>query len=68
VDGTLLHLWHGDDENRNYVNRLKTLAELKFNPTRDIVLDEKGCWKWDQNTSRLKESSEEYFALRKEDK
>jgi hypothetical protein len=67
VDGTLLHLWHGDVGNRNYVIRQRTLEKVQFDPTRDIALNKIGCWVWNHKKRGLKAWAKDYFALRRED-
>lgn len=67
VEGALLHLWHGDVENRNYVVRQRTLEEYQFNPYEDIALNNNNCWKWEGKNDKLAKWAEEYFVLRKED-
>jgi hypothetical protein len=67
VDGALLHLWHGEVENRKYAIREKTLEKHLFNPAADLRLNEIGCWEWDHNNQELKEWAKEYFVLRRED-
>jgi hypothetical protein len=46
VSGTLLHLWHGDTINRQYLKRNHEVADFNFNPYQDISLDAQGCWAW----------------------
>lgn len=67
VEGALLHLWHGDVENRNYVIRQRTLEKFGFNPLNDISVNEVNCWKWTHENESLKIWAEDYFVLRKED-
>jgi len=67
VDGTILHLWHGDLQNRKYVDREKLLESNRYDPFKDIELDKNNCWKWRHNNKELKEWAKEYFVLRKED-
>jgi hypothetical protein len=67
VDGTLLHLWHGDVENRNYVIRQRTLEQFGFDPANDIKLNKNKCWEWNHGNEKLINWAEEYFVLRKED-
>jgi hypothetical protein len=67
TDGTLLHLWHGNVEDRKYVLRQKALEEYGFNPWRDLTLNESNCWKWNHDKQEIKDWAKEYFVLRKED-
>jgi len=67
VAGTLLHLWHGDVDNRRYVTRNKELAALGFDPGHDIKIDDAGCWKWASEKPTLHRWARRYYARRKED-
>ena len=67
VAGTVSHLWHGDDENRNYKSRGWELAGFGFDPARDLRLDESGCWAWNSDKPDLHKWAIDYFDLRKED-
>lgn len=67
VRGHLLHLWHGDIDNRRYVKRNKELAALRFDPYRDIHLDNEGCWNWASDKPALHQWAEQYYAGRRED-
>ena len=67
VEGTVSHLWHGDDENRNYKNRGWELAGLGFDPVKDLRLVESGCWEWNSDKPDLHQWAIDYFDLRKED-
>lgn len=63
----ILHLFHGELINRQYRTRLHTLAQSDFDPSRDIVLDEQGLWRWNSEKPTLKEFMDRYFELRSED-
>jgi hypothetical protein len=65
--GTLLHLWHGDIENRRYVDRNRELAELNFDPTTDLEIHPSGVWTWRRGRADLQRWAEAYFRHRKED-
>lgn len=67
VPGTLFHLWHGDLENRAYGTRNRELADLEFDPRRDIRVGPSGCWEWGSGKPALHRWAAEYFARRKED-
>ena len=67
VPGTLLHLWHGDDKNRKYVERQDKLNRLDFDPAADIRVDAAGCWEWCSNKPALRQWAIDYFNCRKED-
>lgn len=67
VDGALFHLWHGDLENRRYVERHIDFANFDFDPDSDLVLSNEGCWTWGNGPSALSKFVENYFAHRNED-
>lgn len=67
VDGTVLHLWHGEVKDRHYVDRQKMLAMHQFTPSRHLRLDARGCWAWTKASQPLTGWAKQYFELRKED-
>ena len=67
LDCNLLHLWHGDLVNRKYLERHQDFNAFDFNPSKDIIMDDNGSWKWNtKNTSMIKYVSN-YFSSRLED-
>ncbi len=68
VPGSVLHLWHGETKDRNYLLRNMELVRLGFNPDRDLAMDRSGCWKWAGTKAReLERWARYYFTARKED-
>jgi hypothetical protein len=67
LDEGVSHLWHGELENRQYLERHALLKEYGFDPTKDIVTDENGCWRWNEARSDRKEYILRYFQSRRED-
>jgi hypothetical protein len=68
VPGSVLHLWHGETKDRNYVLRNLELVRLGFDPDKDLAMDAGGCWKWSGEKAReLDYWAHHYFAARKED-
>jgi len=67
VPGTLLHLWHGDMDNRRYVLRNQELALFEFDPASDIRLGSEGCWEWNSAKTDLHRWAVNYYYQRKED-
>jgi hypothetical protein len=67
TDGTLLHLWHGDINNRKYSDGERVLEKFMFNPSTDLQLNRHNCWKWNHKNKDFKDWAKEYFVLRKED-
>lgn len=53
VPGRLLHLWHGETENRRYVDRNRELAAFGFDPDKHLARDERGLWRWRVNKTGL---------------
>lgn len=66
VDGTLLHLWHGDKKNRLYDQRLTVLKEHDFDPERDLSFDPQGVLRWSSDKPQLHAWCERYFDIRQE--
>lgn len=67
VSGTILHLWHGDMENRNYFTRNKELSYFEFDPKIDIKVGANGLWEWSSNKIKFHNWAKNYFKSRKED-
>ena len=53
IEGRLLHLWHGDLEDRAYGKRGQILHEFDFDPFVDIAVDDNGCWRWTPTSGRF---------------
>lgn len=67
LPGTIGHLWHGETEYRNYVDRQNILRESDFDPVLDIAHDPDGVWRWASDKPALHRQVAEYFESRKED-
>lgn len=67
VEGSIFHLWHGEEENRQYVSRNKTLVQLGFHPKLDLKIGKNGLWEWKTKNEKLVQFCANYFAHRKED-
>jgi len=46
VAGAVLHLYHGDLQERKYWERFLLLKEHNYDPNADIEIAENGAWKW----------------------
>lgn len=46
VPGTILHLWHGSQKDRRYVERWRYLTDHGFCPATDLARDQSGLWQW----------------------
>jgi hypothetical protein len=67
LEENAFHLWHGELENRQYAERHTILKEFGFDPERDIVTGENGCWRWNRDPSDVREGILRYFQSRRED-
>lgn len=70
VKGRLIHYWHGDRKDRQYVERLHWLSD--FDPSTDIEIDPgNGLWRWTEHATESKpdlvENVRGYFYSRNED-
>lgn len=65
--GFALHLWHGTEVRRRYRTILNELIELKFDPARDIALDDGGLWSLRNASPELRHWALSYFVERRED-
>lgn len=67
LGGRVLHLWHGDIDNRLYNARHEILARHEFDPARDLALQANGVWGWAGANESLRERVVRYFRERRED-
>jgi hypothetical protein len=68
LDATVHHLWHGDRENRRYVQRHDDLKSLGFDPSLHVTIDAAGLSAWTNHASpKLRQYVLDYFAGRRED-
>jgi hypothetical protein len=67
LPGRIYHLWHGDKQNRKYIEMERMVASSGFNPETDIYIGVNGSWEWTQPRSELATSFELWFANRRED-
>lgn len=67
VPGTILHLWHGCRENRNYVNRADVLSVFNYDPIRHLRVNCRGGLECDQSQTQLAAQMYQYFIDRQED-
>jgi len=66
LQGKLFHLWHGEINNRKYLERHIEFSELNFNPFCDIHKMSNGTWNWGNNTEACQLFLKNYFFQRKE--
>ena len=67
VPGTLLHLWHGEFEDRQYRSRYDLLSEHDFDPARFLRPAASGAWSWADVPATLPSAIRSYFERRHED-
>lgn len=67
VDGTIFHNWHSCKSRRRYHDRPKVLAEMKFDPLRDLKKDCEGLWQLEDINIPLRDEIRYYFRSRHED-
>ncbi len=67
VPGMILHLWHGDIQNKKSYRNVVKLDAHEFDPTRDIRVGPGGALEWNSSKPELHRSLRNYFASRKED-
>jgi hypothetical protein len=65
--GTILHLWHGEQKDRQYVEKSQELRSFNFDPLVDLCVGATGCWEWNSNKPELQKWAVNYFLSRKED-
>lgn len=58
MPGTVFHLWHGDHENRLYMERHNDMRKIGFDSFVDITIDEAGCLRWASDHPELHHLSE----------
>lgn len=65
---SVYHIWHGDRENRQYVDRTRMLEKNGFVPEKHVCFNETGLLEWTPEApEKLRKQLREYFAARKED-
>ena len=67
VPGEIVHLWHGDLKDRQYLSRFNDFPRFDFDPVRDIRLNSENVWRWSSNKKDLHTYAQNLFLARKED-
>jgi hypothetical protein len=67
VEGTLLHLWHGDLADRNYIERYRGFGRFAFDPALDLAPEPCGALRWGSRKPDLHRHVSDYFRRRRED-
>lgn len=64
---SMLHLYHGKMMNRKYEETCKILVKYKFDPKKDLKINEYGCYEWSSFKPELHQGLIDYFHARNED-
>jgi hypothetical protein len=67
VDADVMHLWHGNLENRQVSERHRRLAEFDFDPDHDVAPAPEGVWRWSSSKPAMHAFLRSYFEGRHED-
>ena len=67
VKGTVLHNFHGCKSRRKYDTRPKILAELQFDPVRDLKHNWQGLLQLENYNIKLRDEIRHYFRARPDD-
>jgi hypothetical protein len=67
VPGKALHLWHGESNERRYMERNGELNAFAFDPAKDIRIGKDGCYHWNSDKPDLHRWAKRYFTARNED-
>lgn len=67
VPGGVYHLYHGEYQNRSYVQRTKAKADYHFDPGRDVRIDDMGLYEWTGANPGLEQFVRDYFPSRQDD-
>lgn len=65
--GSIFHLWHGSQADRQYNDRYRALQDANFDPTADLTLNSHQCWVWNSAKPELHSRVARYFQERNED-
>ena len=66
-DETIVHLYHGSLDNRQYRSRIDGLVRFGLDLERDIAADPGAPWSWTRDATELNGYFLEYLRNRKED-
>jgi hypothetical protein len=67
VPGKILHLWHGEAQNKRMYERLLELAAFEFDPNTDVRVKHGEALEWNSSKPELHRWFQNYFASRMED-
>ena len=61
TEDLVLHLWHGEIIDRDYLGKSRHLHLNQFDPSVDLALDENGCWRWNSDKEKLHKALRDLF-------
>ena len=61
IPGNVLHLWHGNLDDRRYRKRHKNLPRFHYDPDADLRKNGDGAWKWTEKRNDMRRWAENYF-------
>jgi hypothetical protein len=64
VSMPVIHLWHGEQARRKYVERLEMLRTFAFDPAQDLAAGIDGLWEWSSEKNELHGAVVDYFHTR----
>lgn len=67
IEGTVVHLWHGDLAKRRYRQRHVEFRRFDYDPSADVAVDETGCWRWSTDKRAMHDYVADYFRSRRKD-
>jgi hypothetical protein len=56
TDDLVVHLWHGNISERNYLEKSRCLQESDFDPNKDLIIGDDLCWHWNRENPSLHEA------------
>ena len=66
TQGVVLHIWHGNRADRDYIHRYQILLLNKYDPVHDVQVNEDGIMVWSSHKPKMHQQVTEYFSNRKE--
>lgn len=63
----IVHLYHGDRDNRQYTSRVEIFRKHDFDPLIDVRIGENGLMEWASDKREMHNAVRKYFWRRRED-
>jgi predicted glycosyltransferase involved in capsule biosynthesis len=67
IESELWHLWHGELQNRQYLQRTQQFSKVRFNPHKDLVKNKDGLYEIPEERKDVQNWMNDYFESRRED-